>query len=104
MPIIFIILLSACTSWLPEAHHIEIQQGNFITQTERDQLELGMSKEEVKEIIGKAILHDPYHPHRWDYIYTMKSEVKVNRVSRLTVYFEDEQLVAIDDSKFDPTR
>ena len=49
MPIIFIILLSACTSWLPEAHHIEIQQGNFITQTERDQLELGMSKEEVKD-------------------------------------------------------
>ena len=96
------LLLNACASWLPEPHHIEIQQGNVIKQAERDALKPGMSKQEVQGMLGKAILRDPFHPDRWDYIYSMKSDTKKNLVSRLTVYFENNRLVSIDDSDFNP--
>ena len=95
-------LLNACANWLPEAHHIEIQQGNVIKQAERDALKFGMSKQEVEAMLGKAVLRDLYHPDRWDYIYSMKSDSKQNRVSRLTLHFESNQLVRIDDTDFNP--
>ena len=98
------LLLNACASWLPEAHHIEIQQGNIIEQAERDGLKTGMTKNEVQDLLGKAILRDPYHPNRWDYIYTIKSDSTENRVSRLTVHFENDQLITIDDTDFNPEK
>ena len=95
-------LLNACANWLPEAHHIEIQQGNVIKQAERDALQIGMSKQEVENTLGKAVLRDLYHPNRWDYVYSMKSERKQDGVSRLTLHFENNQLVRIDDTDFNP--
>ena len=96
------LLVSACASWLPEAHHIEIQQGNAINQSDRDALRMGMTKNGVVALLGKAALRDLYHPNRWDYIYTMKSETKTDLVSRLTLYFENDQLITIDDTNFKP--
>ena len=102
--LLFTLMLNACASWLPEAHHIEIQQGNVIKQAERDALKIGMSKDEVQALLGIAVLRDPYHPNRWDYIYTIKSDAVENRVSRLTVHFENNQLATIDDTAFNPEK
>lgn len=101
-PVLFTIALNACTHWLPEAHHIEIQQGNVIKQAERDALKPGMTKKEVQSILGIAILRDPFHPNRWDYIYRIRSEIEQDRASRLTVHFENDQLISIDDIDFHP--
>ena len=97
-------LLNACTHWLPDAHQIEIQQGNIIHKKERDALKLGMTKNDVINLLGNAVLHDPYHPNRWDYIYTIKSDEKENRKSRLTILFKNEKLVKIDDTDFNPEK
>ena len=61
-----------------------------------------MTKKEVQSILGVAILRDPYHPNRWDYIYSIRSETVQDRVSRLTVHFEDDRLITIDDAEFNP--
>ena len=95
-----VLLLNACTSWLPEAHHIEIQQGNTIKQESRDRLQSGMTRQEIRTILGNPVLQDPYHPNRWDYIYRMKSDTKDVKASRLTLFFEDDRLIKIDDSDF----
>ena len=104
IPVFTALMLNACTNWLPEAHHIEIQQGNVIKQAERDALKMGMTKKEVNDLLGKAILRDPYHPNRWDYIYTIRSESQQDRFSRLTVHFENDRLVTIDDTDFNPEK
>ena len=95
-----ILLLNACTTWLPEAHHIEIQQGNVIKQEARDRLQAGMSKQNVRTILGNPVLQDPYHPNRWDYIYRIKSDKKGEKASRLTLFFKDNKLIKIDDTDF----
>lgn len=100
--ILLVFLLSGCTSWLPEPHHIDIQQGNIIKQETRDLLKPGMTKSKIRSLLGNAILQDPFHPDRWDYIYSLTSDTDKHANSRLTLFFKDEQLIKIDDSHFAP--
>ena len=100
--LVIAVLINACTTWLPEAHHIEIQQGNVIKQESRDLLQSGMTKQKVRSLLGNPILQDPYHPNRWDYIYRLKSDAIGAKSSRLTLFFEDDNLIRIDDTEFKP--
>ena len=94
------ILLSACTDWLPEAHKLDIQQGNTIKLEQVESLEIGMTKSEVRTIMGSPMLSDPFHNQRWDYIYRFIPNKGFERKSLLTLYFEDDMLVKIDDSEY----
>lgn len=86
-------LLSACT-----IHTIDIQQGNVIEQEVVDQLQVGMSKQRVRFLMGSPLLQDPFHENRWDYVYTLRpgtmETVQVRQY--VTVYFEDDKLVKIE--------
>ena len=49
-----------------------IQQGNFIEQEDLDQLEIGMTRSQVRFLLGTPMVDDPFHRDRWDYIYYVK--------------------------------
>ena len=51
----------------------DVQQGNEITQSMVEQLELGMTKREVSRILGFPLINDPFHKDRWDYFYSKKN-------------------------------
>ena len=93
-------LLSACADWLPEAHKLDIQQGNTIKLEQVESLEIGMTKSEVRKIMGSPMLSDPFHSQRWDYIYRFIPNKGFERKSLLTLYFEEDMLVKIDDSEY----
>jgi outer membrane protein assembly factor BamE len=93
-------LLGACESWLPEVHRLDLQQGNTIKLEQLESLQLGMPKAEVRKIMGSPMLSDPFHAQRWDYIYRFIPNKGFARKSLLTLYFEDDLLVKIDDSKY----
>lgn len=93
-------LLSGCESWLPEAHKIDIQQGNRIKQKDLDKLKLGMNKKQVKFVLGTPLLRDTFHKNRWDYIFYLKPGEGDVEQSRLVLYFEADELVKIDNSHF----
>ena len=95
-----ILNLSACTQWLPDAHRLDLQQGNTIKLEQREAIEIGMTKAEVRKIMGSPMLSDPFHAQRWDYIYRFIPNKGFERKSLLTLYFEDEKLIMIDDSKY----
>ncbi len=92
--------LSACADWLPEAHKLDLQQGNTIKLIQLESLELGMTKSEVRKIMGSPMLSDPFHNQRWDYIYRFIPNKGFERKSLLTLYFENDRLVKIDDSQY----
>ena len=79
------------------AYRIEIQQGNYVPQEKVTDLKLGMSKEQVRFVLGTPLVTDIFHADRWDYIYYLKPQ-NSNRVveRKLTVYFKDGKLVQID--------
>jgi outer membrane protein assembly factor BamE len=70
-----------------------IYQGNLLEKTNVDQLQAGMSKQQVLLLLGTPSIEDPFHHERWDYTATQR----VGRIGRtetknLTLYFEGEAL------------
>ena len=53
----------------PSGHKIGIQQGNILDQKMIDQLFIGMTKNQVKYVLGTAIINDTFTNNRWDYAY-----------------------------------
>lgn len=81
--------VSACV------HKIDIQQGNYVTQDIVDKLKPGMTKAEVKQLLGSPLLADAFHANRWDYYFSNVAGRRAQERSRLTVFFENDKLVAV---------
>lgn len=77
---------------------VEIQQGNFISQDQVGQLEEGMSKREVRYIMGTPLIVDPFHEKsRWDYVYAYSPDLGTDfERRRVTLYFSGDELERID--------
>ena len=93
-------MLSACAGWLPEPHKLDLQQGNTIKLAQLESIETGMTKTDVRKIMGSPMLSDPFHNQRWDYIYRFIPNKGFVRKSLLTLYFENDVLIRIDDSQY----
>lgn len=74
-------------------YRIDVQQGNFITQEIVDKLNLGMTKSQVRFVLGSALISDPFHDNRWDYVYRLVQDGKLIEQRRLTVFFENDKLI-----------
>lgn len=76
---------------------VEIQQGNVISQQQVEQLETGMTKREVRYIMGTPLVVDPFHEkRRWDYFYTFSPNLGAEfEKRRITLFFEDDKLERI---------
>jgi outer membrane protein assembly factor BamE len=101
------LLLAGCG--LPRAlgiapYKIEIQQGNFISQETMSQLKEGMSKDQVRQIMGTPLLTDIFHAERWDYLYLRHTADGRKEQRGLILFFEDGKLARIDgDAAPNPT-
>ncbi len=61
-----------------------------------EQLEKGMTKKQVRFILGTPLIEDTFSPDRWDYYFAIRKEEKDLYNYRLTLYFEDESLAKWD--------
>lgn len=88
-----ILVLPGCQYFkFPGVYKIDIQQGNIITQEMVDQLKPGMTKRQVRFIMGNPLVQDTFNPDRWDYIYTMIPAKGEPSKERLTLWFEGDEL------------
>ncbi len=65
-------LLAGCQLPHLGVYKIDLQQGNVVDQTQLKELHLGMTPSQVRFVLGSPLLADPFHPDRWDYIYTYR--------------------------------
>jgi outer membrane protein assembly factor BamE len=86
--------LSAC-GWLAP-YRIDIQQGNFVSQEMVAQLKRGMTKDQVRFVLGTPLVTDIFHADRWDYVYLLDRPGKPRVQRRLAVFFEDGKLARLD--------
>jgi outer membrane protein assembly factor BamE len=100
MRIIFLSLIllsvsSAGCSWIkfPGVHKVDIQQGNLIEQDMVDKLEIGMTKAQVRFVLGNPLIADTFDQTRWDYIYRRVSSQGVEAQKNMTVHFDDQELL-----------
>lgn len=50
-------------------YRINVQQGNLVEQKQIAQLRPGMTRDQVRYVLGTPLLQDPFHNDRWDYVY-----------------------------------
>jgi outer membrane protein assembly factor BamE len=81
--------LSAC---FLKPHRIDIQQGNYIDQELIARLKPGMTRSQVRFILGSPLLTDAFHPDRWDYLYIDRRAGRLVAERRLTLWFEGDSL------------
>jgi outer membrane protein assembly factor BamE len=77
-------------------YRIDIMQGNVVTQELAAQVKPGMSKEQVRDLLGSPLLASPFHADRWDYVFTLRRQgVEPQRRSVVAV-FKDNRLEKIE--------
>lgn len=85
------LLLGGCT-----VYKLEIQQGNVVTQEMIDKLRPGMTRSQVRFVLGTPLVVDAFHPDRWDYYYYFRgSREKTAETRRLTLLFRNDTLVSV---------
>jgi outer membrane protein assembly factor BamE len=52
-------------------YRLDIQQGNLLSLNDVEQVTVGMSRSQVRYLLGTPMVSDPFAPHRWDYVYRM---------------------------------
>ncbi|WP_175808062.1 outer membrane protein assembly factor BamE [Burkholderia cenocepacia] len=53
-------------------YRITVVQGNFVSQEKAAQLQAGMTREQVRALLGTPLLADMFHADRWDYLFYFK--------------------------------
>ena len=55
-------------------YKVEVVQGNFVSKEQVEQLKPGMSRQQVRELLGTSLLTDVFHANRWDYVFTIRRQ------------------------------
>ncbi|WP_338016831.1 outer membrane protein assembly factor BamE [Noviherbaspirillum saxi] len=83
-------------------YRVDIQQGNFVSREMVAQLKEGMqrpegvTREQVRFVLGTPLLTDIFHADRWDYVFRLKKRTGEVLSSRVSVFFKDNRLASID--------
>jgi outer membrane protein assembly factor BamE len=101
----FVLLLSACSSWVGHndrfawvvpLYKVEIVQGNVVTKEQAERVKPGMSRDQVRDILGSPMVADAFHADRWDYVFTIRRQGTEPQARRIVAQFEGERLKALD--------
>lgn len=93
--VILCLLNAACDVLTP--YRIEIQQGNYVTQEMVAQLKPGLTRDQVRFVMGTPLVNDIFHEERWDYVFVrQRANSRDVERRRIAVFFEDGKLKRVD--------
>lgn len=69
-------------------YRVEVVQGNFVSREQVEALRPGMTRQQVKEVLGTPLLTSLFHADRWDYVFTLKRQGVEPQARKLTVFFK----------------
>lgn len=89
--------LVGCGAGIPtiKPYKMDIQQGNVVTSEMLLKLRPGMTKSQVKFIMGTPLLVDSFHSNRWDYFYQLRKQGEIVSQRRVILDFEDNLLTQV---------
>ena len=78
-------------------YKMNIQQGNYLVADSVSQLKEGMTRSQVRFLLGTPMVPDAFDESRWDYYYFFSSrKLKEPLKRRLTVYFQEDKVQRIE--------
>jgi outer membrane protein assembly factor BamE len=77
-------------------YHIEVVQGNVVTKEQIARVSPGLTRAQVRDIMGSPLLTDAFHADRWDYVFTIRRQGAEPQMRRVIVRFKADVLDAIE--------
>ena len=77
-------------------YKIEVVQGNFVSKEQTEALKPGMTRAQVRDILGTPLLQSVFHADRWDYVFTMKRQGVESQARQLTLYFKGDVMERVE--------
>ena len=77
-------------------YRIDIVQGNVVTKEQAAQIKPGMTRNQVRDILGSPMLTDIFHADRWDYVFTIKRPGTEPQRRAIVAHFEGDALKSLD--------
>jgi outer membrane protein assembly factor BamE len=74
-------------------YQANLAQGNLLKQEDLDQVEVGMTRTQVRFLLGTPMIDDPFHLDRWDYVYFIRIGRNPASFKRWVSIFFDEEIV-----------
>jgi outer membrane protein assembly factor BamE len=96
-----VVLLVAACGWMPtlpvlSPYKMDIQQGNIVTQEMVAKLQPGMSRSQVRFVLGTPLVADMFHADRWDYVYRLEQGGRMVEERKLVAVFSGDKLLRIE--------
>ncbi len=89
--------LAGCAGWsdkLPSVatmvtpYKVDVLQGNVVTREQAQALQTGMSRNQVRDVLGSPLLQSVFHADRWDYVFTLRRQGQEPQQRKLAVFFK----------------
>jgi outer membrane protein assembly factor BamE len=78
-------------------YRMSITQGNFLEGKSVDQLQVGMTRAQVRYLLGTPMVPDAFDKERWDYLYYFKrGHLKTPEQRHLIVFFQEDKVTKFD--------
>jgi len=93
-------LLGACSNSpdiasMLSPYRIDVRQGNYVDQEMVAKLRPGMTRDQVRFVLGTPLVADMFHADRWDYVYRFQPGRGEVQLRRLVVFFVDDKLARV---------
>lgn len=97
-----VVLCSLALAGCNLIYKIDVQQGNYVTEDVVARVKTGMTKAEVRQILGTPLVADIFHGNRWDYYFSSVKNHKAENRTLLSVFFENDKVVAVKGDSHPP--
>jgi outer membrane protein assembly factor BamE len=78
-------------------YRMDVQQGNYLEGKAVDQLQVGMTRTQVRYLLGTPLVPDVFDKDRWDYLYYFRhGRHRPDDPRRLVVYFKDDKVARFE--------
>lgn len=91
-----LLFLAACLMTSGCVYQAALSQGNLLDQEDIDLVEVGMTRGQIRFLLGTPMIDDPFHENRWDYVYFLRIGREKAAFKRwISIYFEGENVSEI---------
>ncbi len=77
-------------------YRLEVVQGNVVTREQVALIKPGLSRAQVRDVLGSPLLADPFHADRWDYVFTIRRQGAEPQLRRIVAVFKNDVLDHVD--------
>ena len=77
-------------------YRTEVVQGNVVTREQQQLLRVGMTRLQVRDVLGTPLITSVFHANRWDYAFTIRRQGAEPLHRKLSVFFEGDVLTRVE--------